>query len=78
MIGWRSCRGRSAVARGVAWGADAASVASKLTRAAFWAGCRARTVDVKTGMRTCASSSAVHFSFLMAGFTLCRHRCAHC
>jgi hypothetical protein len=35
-------------------------------------------VDVKTGMRTCASSSAVHFSFLMAGFTLCRHRCAHC
>lgn len=28
--------------------------------------------------RTCASSSGVHFSFLMAGLTLCRHRWAHC
>jgi len=28
--------------------------------------------------RTCASSSGVHFSFLMDGLTLCRHRCAHC
>mmetsp|Transcript_2042 Transcript_2042/g.7905 ORF Transcript_2042/g.7905 Transcript_2042/m.7905 type:complete len:308 (+) Transcript_2042:417-1340(+) len=27
---------------------------------------------------SCASSSGVHFSFLMDGLTLCRHRCAHC
>jgi hypothetical protein len=29
-------------------------------------------------VRTCASSSGVHFSFFIAGLTLWRHRCAHC
>ena len=55
------------------------------TRASRAAAARARRAFDGDGamihgsrVRTCASSSGVHFSFFIAGLTLWRHRCAHC
>jgi len=71
-------RGGSSVARTVARGAEAASGARKPTRLPIAPRSRAQIDEDEAGLLTCASSSGVHFSFLIAGFTLCRQRCAHC